>query len=86
MLTEHCNAIADAANAPIYVNARPNAARLFFKSGFEVTEWLDLELGDYDERAKSKGELKSGKTRFWTLIRNVGAKSEPGRNLVWDSY
>lgn len=86
MLTDHCNGVADASNAVIYANARPNAAKMFYKGGFEVKEWIDLELGDYDERVKGKGELKSGKTRFWTFVREVGSKSEPERKLVWDSY
>ncbi|KAH6699044.1 hypothetical protein BKA61DRAFT_741227 [Leptodontidium sp. MPI-SDFR-AT-0119] len=83
LLTRKCNAIADEYGAPTYLNARPKAASMFFKEGFEVCSVRDAELGEFDETMKGKGELKNGETRFWALKREVGAVSEK-RKLSWE--
>lgn len=81
-LTARINGIADAQGAPVYVSARAAGAGSFLKEGFEVLEWVDLEMGDLDENFRGRGELKNGKTRFRLLKREVGAKSTPERKLV----
>ncbi|KAG4434250.1 hypothetical protein IFR05_010269 [Cadophora sp. M221] len=81
-LTAHVNAITDDYGAATYVSARPGASGMFLKEGFVVTEWVDLELGELDERFMGKGELKNGKTRFRSLMREPGAKPTPEKTLV----
>lgn len=83
-LTAHINAIADAYGAATFVPARPGASAVFIKEGFEVLEWIDLELGELGENFMGKGELKNGKTRFRLLKREVGAKATPGKKLAED--
>jgi len=71
LLTSKINSIADAANGIIYARARPSAAGLFYRNGYEVLERVDFDLGDFD------GE---GKTAIFMMKREPGASCE-GRVL-----
>ncbi|KAH7309944.1 hypothetical protein BKA65DRAFT_167977 [Rhexocercosporidium sp. MPI-PUGE-AT-0058] len=81
-LTAHVNAIADDHGAATYVSGRPGASGMFLKEGFVVNEWVDLELGELDEKFAGMGELKNGKTRFRSLKREPGAKATPEKILI----
>ena len=81
-LTAYIHEIADAQGEPVYVSARSAGAGSFLKQGFEVLEWVDLEMGELDENFRGKGGLKNGKTRFRLMKREVGAKSTPEKKLI----
>lgn len=81
-LTKHCNAIADAAGKDMYAPARPGAAGVFFKEGFEVKGWVDCDMRKF---GGEKGELANGGTRFWCLLRKVGAQERSKEErLTWE--
>ncbi|KAG4412893.1 hypothetical protein IFR04_013967 [Cadophora malorum] len=81
-LTAYIHEIADAQGEPVYVSARSAGAGSFLKQGFEVLEWVDLEMGELDENFRGKGELKNGKTRFRLMKREAGAKPTPEKKLI----
>ncbi|KAH8819253.1 hypothetical protein F5884DRAFT_760060 [Xylogone sp. PMI_703] len=47
LLTEKCNEAADAEGVATYVRARPGAADLFIKMGYEVLERIDFDLNGF---------------------------------------
>lgn len=71
LLTQKCCDEADSHGAVTWVRARPKAASLFFKEGFEVVERINLDLAGYGAK---------GKTSFFVMKREPGRK-DPSRKL-----
>lgn len=73
LLTEKCNAVADAVGAATYARAQPGAAALFVQMGFEILERIEIDLNELG--------AEGGKTGIYFLRREPGAKDQVGRQL-----
>jgi hypothetical protein len=73
MLTQKTNEVADEIGAATFVRARPAAAAVSQKIGFEILERIDFDLGNYGAEVE--------KTSCWAMRREPGAKSDNGATL-----
>lgn len=72
LLTQKCSKEADSRGAVTWVRARPKAASLFLKEGFEVVERINLDLAEHGAK---------GTTSFFVMKREPGARNDPSRKL-----
>ena len=75
MLTDRCSEVADRLGVETWVRARPRAASLFFKEGYEVMRRIDFDLADFGAE---------GKTAVFVMKREPFARKDAGRRLDID--